>query len=146
VPVGDVGIDNQIYRPPAGPNWEQAWRVTEAILKMFHAETAANNARLVVVTGSNGIQVWPDATARMAFAKRLGVDDLLYPDRRISEFAMNNSIGSITLVDHLRQYAEQNNAYLHGFGDDLGNGHWNQLGHRVAGELIGQKLCEELSR
>jgi hypothetical protein len=27
-----------------------------------------------------------------------------------------------------------------GFSSDLGNGHWNAVGHRVAGELIAQKL------
>ncbi len=48
----------------------------------------------------------------------------------------------MNLAPLLQTYAEQNNVYLHGFGSDIGNGHWNQLGHRVAGEIIAQKLCE----
>ncbi len=42
----------------------------------------------------------------------------------------------------MQAYAEQNKVFLHGFGANIGNGHWNQLGHRLAGEWIAQKLCE----
>jgi hypothetical protein len=46
----------------------------------------------------------------------------------------------ITLAPELQAYAEKNGSFLHGFGSNLGNGHWNAVGHRVAGELIAQKL------
>ena len=46
----------------------------------------------------------------------------------------------ITLAPELQAYAEKSGSFLHGFGSDLGNGHWNAGGHRVAGELIAQKL------
>jgi hypothetical protein len=39
-------------------------------------------------------------------------------------------------------YAEKNKVYLHGFGADIGNGHWNQTGHKVAGEAIARHLCD----
>jgi len=45
------------------------------------------------------------------------------------------------LWPRLQEYADQNKAYLHGFAGDIGNGHWNQLGHRIAGELIAGDLC-----
>jgi hypothetical protein len=50
----------------------------------------------------------------------------------------------ISLAPQLSSYADQHKAFLHGFGANIGNGHWNQLGHRVAAELISQKLCSGL--
>ena len=47
-----------------------------------------------------------------------------------------------TLAPELQAYADKNKVFLHGFGANIGNGHWNQLGHRVAGEMIAQKLCD----
>jgi hypothetical protein len=40
-------------------------------------------------------------------------------------------------------YADQNKVFLHGFGSDIGNGHWNATGNKVAAELIAQKLCNK---
>ena len=30
---------------------------------------------------------------------------------------------------------------LHGFEGNIGYGHWNQNGHKLAGEIIGRALC-----
>ena len=57
---------------------------------------------------------------------------------------MRERIPVITLAPDLQQLAEQSNTFLHGFGQDLGNGHWNPAGHRAAGELLAKKLCEEV--
>jgi len=70
----------------------------------------------------------------------LGIDDLFYPDNRIRSLCDRENIPVITLAPELQAYAEKTGSFLHGFGSDLGNGHWNVVGHRVAGELIAQKL------
>ena len=140
--AAEVGVDNQIYRRPADANWEQAWRVTEALIAQMKDEVESRAAKFVVVTGSNGVQVLPNVDERAAFAKRLGVDDLYYPDRRIAEFCRAHSISAITLAPILAQRAARDKVNLHGFEGNLGYGHWNQLGHRVAGEEIGKRLCD----
>ncbi|CAN5375514.1 hypothetical protein BH10ACI3_BH10ACI3_05500 [soil metagenome] len=145
-PVADVGIDNQVYRTPADDNWNTAWNVTEALISQIRKETEANGAKFAVVTGSNGVQVLPAVEQRAAYAKYLGVNDLLYPDRRIAEYCRSKGISVITLAPELGEYAAANNVFLHGFEGNLGYGHWNQVGHRVAGEAIGRHLCEEVIR
>jgi hypothetical protein len=75
--------------------------------------------------------------------KRLGVDTLFYPDLRLKAFGDRNGFEVINLAPALQHYADENKVYLHGFGKQLGNGHWNELGHRVAGEMIAEKLCEQ---
>jgi hypothetical protein len=120
--------------------------VTEALIREMRDEVQQHGARFVVVTLSNGIQVHPDASAREAFMRRVGASDLFYPDKRIASLGERERIEVFTLAPELQLYAERNRVFLHGFGEGLGNGHWNAEGHRVAGELLTQKLCDWLNK
>lgn len=141
LPGEELGIDNLVYREPRGAEWEEAWRVTEALLVAMRDEAQAHGARFLVVTLSNGIQVYPDPAAREAFARRTGAADLFYPDLRVGAVGQREGFEVLTLAPALQAYADEHRAFLHGFGPQLGNGHWNQLGHKVAGELIAEHLC-----
>jgi hypothetical protein len=137
----ELGVDNVVYRKPNDAVWNEAWRVTEALIRQMRDEVKSRGAKLVVVTLSNGIQAYPDPAGREAFMRRVGVPDLFYPDRRIKTFCEQESIPVITLAPALQSYAEQNRVFLHGFGKEIGNGHWNEHGHLRAGEMIAQELC-----
>ena len=137
---GELGTDNVVYVEPDNPVWNDAWLVTEGLILAMRDEVSARGAKFVVVTLSNGPQVLPDPNARHAFMRRLGIEDLFYPDNRIRSLCLRENIPVITLAPELQAYAEKSGSFLHGFGSDLGNGHWNAVGHRVAGELIAQKL------
>ena len=136
----EPGIDEGIYLEPTDPAWIEAWRVTEGLLALVRDEVRAHGARLLVVTGSNGIQVHPDASVRERFARELKAEeDLLYPERRISALGEREGIEVMNLAPALREYAERNRAFIHGTD---GHGHWNALGHKLVGGLIAQRLCE----
>ncbi|HEX8706990.1 MAG TPA: SGNH/GDSL hydrolase family protein [Pyrinomonadaceae bacterium] len=141
-PAAEVGIDNLIYREPGDAVWADAWRVTEGLILLMRDEARSRGASFLVVTLSNGIQVHPDRATRQQFAERLGIADLFYPDMRIRSLCQRNEIPVLTLAPALQAYAEQNGVFLHGFGKDIGNGHWNIAGHQLAGELIAGRLCE----
>jgi hypothetical protein len=47
----------------------------------------------------------------------------------------------LNLAPALQAYADEHKVFLHGFGAERGNGHWNALGHAQAGELIAESLC-----
>jgi hypothetical protein len=49
------------------------------------------------------------------------------------------------LAPELQAYADERKVFLHGWPGDIGNGHWNENGHRVAGELLAQKMCAQLA-
>ncbi len=138
----DIGIDNVIYREPKDQVWQDAWQVTEHLLLQMRADVQAKGAKFVIVTLSNGIQVYPDSAARQNFLRRVGADNLFYPDERISQLGEREGMTVFTLAHDMQAYADQNKVFLHGFGSNQGNGHWNQLGHRVAADLIAQKFCE----
>jgi len=138
----ELGIDNQIYLEPADNVWNDAWRVTEDLIKQMASEVKARGAQFVVVTLSNPPQVVPDENFAGEFLKRIGAKDIFYPDSRIRTVCEKSGIAVITLAPELQHYAVQHKTYLHGFGKDTGNGHWNPAGHRVAGEILAKKLCE----
>ncbi|MDT5159447.1 MAG: hypothetical protein QOH51_3804 [Acidobacteriota bacterium] len=144
VPTDELGAANMSYREPSDEVWREAWRVTEKLLATMNAEVKEHGARFCVVTLSNGIQVYPDPSARQAFAERLGVEDLFYPERRFQAVGEREGFKVFNLAPDLQSYADRNRVFLHGFGAQKGNGHWNETGHAVAGEMLAQKLCEWL--
>lgn len=137
----ELGTDNLVYLEPADAVWNDAWRVTEGLILEMRNEVQTHGAKFVVVTLSNGPQVLPNRAAREEFVKRFGITDLFYPDDRIKSFGAREGISVITLAPELQEFAERNNVFLHGFGENIGNGHWNPAGHRAAGELIAKKTC-----
>jgi hypothetical protein len=142
----ELGADNLVYREPSDETWREAWRVTEGLIVLMRDEVRERGAQFVVVTLSNGIQVHPATPARAAFLRRVGATDLFYPDRRIAALGEREGFAVFTLAPELQAYAERNQVFLHGFGAELGNGHWNPEGHRVAGELLTRKLCDLLAK
>ncbi len=111
------------------------------MILLMRDEVRSKGAKFLVVTLSNGIQVHSDPALRQAFMQRVGASDLFYPDLRIKALCEREGIAVLNLAPPLQKYAEQNRLFLHGFGRDIGNGHWNVSGNRVGGEMIAGKIC-----
>jgi hypothetical protein len=141
-PTDELGVANVIYREPTDDTWRDAWAVTEKLIATMNGEVRERGARFYVVTLSNAIQVYPDALARDAFARRLGVEDLFYPDRRFRALGEREGFPVLNLAPEFQRVADERKVYLHGFGREPGNGHWNEEGHALAGELIADRLCD----
>lgn len=143
----EPGLDNWIYKPPSTPVQREAWKVAEGELELVHQETASHGAQLLVVTLSNGVQVNPDPALRRTYMEQMGVDNLFYSDLRIKALGERRGFAVLNLAPPFQAYAEQHHVFLHGFSNTrMGFGHWNANGHRYAGELIAQRLCDLLER
>jgi len=138
----DIGIDNMIYLEPQDENWKDAWRVTEGLILKMRDEVNQKGARFILVPLSNAIQVYPDQLVRQNFMNHLGVSTMFYPNLRLKALAGRENIDFLDLAEPMQAYADKNKVFLHGFGSDPGNGHWNATGHRVAAELIAQHFCQ----
>src|SRR5216683_5658007 len=138
----DIGIDNMIYLEPQDENWKEAWRVTEGLILKMRDEVNQKGARFILVPLSNAIQVYPDQLVRQNFMNQIGVSTMFYPNLRLKALAGRENIDFLDLAEPMQAYADQNKVFLHGFGSDEGNGHWNATGHRVVAELIAQHLCQ----
>jgi hypothetical protein len=142
----EEGIEDNIYRPPVTPIWEDAWRVTEGIITMMARETAAHHVPLLVVTLANPPQIYPAPSVRGYYLQTYGSTDIFYPDRRIEALGEREGFQVLNLAAPMQAYADEHHVFLAGFkSTKLGVGHWNADGHRLAGELIAQKICEMLS-
>jgi len=138
----EPGLDSEVYQPPSTPDWEEAWRVTEALLVKMRDEVRMKGARFLVVTGSSGIQVNPDAETRQKFMNSLEITNLSYPDERIKMLGRAEGFDVLNLAPSLYEYASVNRVFVQGSSETGGRGHWNEIGHRLAGELISRQICQ----
>jgi len=140
----ELGLDENVYRPPADELWDYAWRTTEAILLEMNRVLLEARVRFLVVTLSNGIQVHPDSREKQKFMVRLGLENLYYPDERIRAFLRRNGVEVVSLAPELAKLAQTRSIFLHGFENtELGGGHWNADGHEAAAEIVSQWLVDK---
>jgi lysophospholipase L1-like esterase len=142
IPV--ASIEEQMLAPPTDPKVIEAWNVTEALIAEMHRDVQAHSAEFWVAVVSMRPQVHPDPAFREALARRLGVGNLEYPERRIIALAEREQFKVIPLGRHLAEYTLRHKVFLNGGGAVAsGEGHWNVVGHRIAGEMIAARLCAE---
>ena len=140
------GLDYTIYSAPADQVWRDAWAVTEAEIEMIHQSVAGHGAQFFAVTLANPMQDIPDPAMRARYMKQLGVSNLFYPDFRIKALGERDDFPVLNLAPPMQQYADSHHVFLHGFSNtQLGSGHWNAEGHRVAGRLIAAWICQHLA-
>jgi hypothetical protein len=136
-------LSDLVYLEPSDPLWKEAWRVTEGLIVLARNEVTQRGADFLVVTLTNPIQVYPDASVRKRFMQRVGLVDLFYPDRRIKALGLREGFSVLNLAEDFQLYAEQHKVFLHGFEPNPGGGHWNKEGHRLAGKTIAERLCRD---
>jgi len=84
----------------------------------------------------------PDVAERERLRAKYGVADLTYPDRRVVSFARQHGMLGIMLAPEMQALAAATGSHLYG----LNAGHWNELGHRAAAEIIARSLCANPAR
>jgi lysophospholipase L1-like esterase len=138
----EQGLDPRVLKAPEDAQWERAWQLTEALIAGTRDLALKQGAGFLLVTVPYAIQVHPSAEARASFQRTLGAPDLFYPDRRLAQFAARHGIAAVPLAPAMQHLADETGVFFHGFpASGMGQGHWNELGHRVAAQLIAQRLC-----
>ncbi len=148
-PSPEFGQYAELYLEPTEEVWKEAWRLTEGVLLKMRDEIAQKGAKFYVVVLTNSHQVHPDVSVREELARSIGGKDLFYPDRRVEKFCQKHGIPVLLLGPDFQEYATRHKVFLHGFAhvlrNNLGTGHWNQNGHRLAGQTIADWLCPQLN-
>ena len=130
-------------RPPEEARVQEAWRVTEAMLAMLDEDVRSHGIDFLLLITTTGHQVHPDPEYRMRRRELHRTKNLLYWNDRIEAFAQSQGIVSVSLAESFVEYAEQNQTCLHGFDNAVPcGGHWNEEGHRLAGERLAEVICE----
>ncbi|MBI1312724.1 SGNH/GDSL hydrolase family protein [bacterium] len=139
----EVGLDDECFRPPQTDEWESAWQLTERLIEQMQREVTQRDSNFAVAVLTSSLQVDPDSAVRRAYAERLGVEDLSYADRRITELGERTGFETIILSEPLRNYAERTGRFVHGFSNTSpGRGHWNRDGHREAARVCAGPLLQ----
>jgi hypothetical protein len=105
---------------PRDSAWDEAWRVTEAMIGRMHQYAERNDARFAVLVAPS--------PAQMAQA-------LDYPEERLSAFGRTHGIPVIALAASMRASARP--IYS-------ARGQWTAEGHALAAELAAAALCVTL--
>ena len=136
-------VGGRFSKPPEEPHVQEAWRVTEGMLAMLDEDVRSRGVDFILLITTTGHQVHPDPEYKVRRRELLGVESLLYWNDRIEDFAQSKGIVSVSLAESFREFAEQNQTCLHGFDNAVPcGGHWNQEGHRLAGERLAEVICE----
>lgn len=138
-----------IYAPPVARTLVRAWQLSEALMLELARQVAANGSELWIVTLANAAQTTPNLPARRALERRYHVDSLFYPDHRIRDLAQAHGIPVVTLAEPLADYAAKTGEWLNGGYNEAfprGTGHWNETAHRLAAEIVGDRLCAGSAR
>jgi lysophospholipase L1-like esterase len=132
-PPSEVGLDDECFRTPQTDEWEFAWQLSERLIEQFAREVSEHGSQFAVAVLTSSQQVDPNPMVRRAYAERLGVEDLSYADRRITELGERAGFPTIILSEPLGDFAERTGRFIHGFSNTSpGRGHWNKDGHREA--------------
>ncbi|ODG97215.1 hypothetical protein A4S05_14825 [Nostoc sp. KVJ20] len=132
-----------VYNTAADPEWQEAWQLTEGLIRLIHNEAIAKKVNFAVVTVTTALQVNPDPNVRHE-QEISGQTDWFYPEKRITALGEREGFSTINLGQSFQSYAEENNVCLHGFKNAFAcDGHWNALGHELAGKIVSKTLCQQ---
>jgi len=139
----DLGRDNMMYIEPRDEDWKEGWRVTEGLILQIRDEVKQHGAGFFLMIVPTAIQVYPTPVVRENFMRFVGVNTMFYPNSRLKALAEREQIDFFDPAEQMQAYAAEHKVILNGFGQDIGNGHWNIAGHQAVAELLAQRLCSD---
>ena len=125
-----------IYRAQLGPDWEEAWQLTEAIIRKLDSEVHSRGGQLAVIIIGAPEQVYParwSAVLERYPQMQSDVWDLDAPNRRLSRALDQAGILYVDLLPAFRAAAGQPGAAALHFRRD---GHWTAAGHRLVADEV----------
>jgi len=140
--INGVPIELYVYAHDYSADWQEAWNITKALIVKIDEESEENGAHLLLVSLTNRNQVhneyWQETLETYPEMKNMEWD-LEKPEKILTNFSAENNITYLQLLPPFREHVNRTNEKVHGHYD----GHWNANGHKLAAELIYDKLIEE---
>lgn len=129
-----------LYSSTYTPKLHHGWNLTKAILKEIYVVAKENNSKTLIVLVPNKEQVYKENWD--GIKRYYSLNDQNYnlskPNDVLVEFGKECDIPVLDILPEFREHAK-NGEQLY-FKID---GHWNVNGHKLAAELIYDKLIEE---
>lgn len=130
------------YNVALDREWEEAWRLTEALIRELRRRVEERGSQLVVVIIAAPEQVYPERWERTVSLdptlQTLNLD-LEGPNKRLASFLNQEGIPYVDLLPAFRAAAAQPGAPALHLRHD---GHWTPAGHALAARVIQQYLVD----
>ena len=130
-----------VYRRPPTEQWQDAFTLTNALLRALDKEVTASGGRLVVALLTAQEQVYPELWDGLLLRYPAMQDkdwDLEQPNRVLYGILDGRNIPYIDLLPVFRAFAADSRTLLHLRHD----GHWTPTAERLAGEAIYEFLTQ----
>ena len=122
------------------PELNYSWNLTKALLKEIDITAKENNAKTLIVLIPSKLQIHDEFWEKIK--RQYTLNDQNYklskPNDILVQFGSDNDISVLDMLPTFREHAK-NGERLYFYKD----GHWNEKGHKLAAELIYDKLIEE---
>lgn len=138
--VDSTYLDFEVYRREPDPEWGEAWRVTEALVRAVRNEAKGMGARFLLVAIPGAVELaTPDAVAKDFPGYRAEDYDLAAPRQRLRQLAEGEGMEYVPIFDAFAEDLRTRNGVL----TDLYYwcvGHLAPGGHRVVAQAIAERL------
>ena len=140
--LGEAGVDNLVFISPPPLEWEQAWRVTEALIAQMNEDAGARKVPFHLAVLGTAAETHPDPAVPSALAATIGVNNLHYPRERLAVLGNRQGFPVLDMVTPLAKLAAQKNQCLHGEpGAAPCTGHYTAAGHQALARELAEYLC-----
>ncbi|NEQ41563.1 MAG: SGNH/GDSL hydrolase family protein [Okeania sp. SIO3I5] len=131
------------FREPPNSAWQEAWKITDELIGIIAKEVQEKGVEFKIATVMSHVQVHPDKEWRERYTKTMDIQDWSYPTRRLKKLGEIHNFSVIDLIEPFQNYIAENPVCVHGFKNTkMCSGHWNATGHKLAGEIIAENLCQ----
>ena len=109
----------------------------------MNEEVIQKDKKFILATLSVPFQVHPEKIYREKYIKKHSIEDIFYPENRLTKLGKENNFDVISLAEDMQKHAIKSKIFFHGFRNSiLGDGHLNEEGHNISSELLSSKICK----
>jgi hypothetical protein len=123
-------FDLDVFNENPDSAWDSAYAVTEKQIALLRNEVISNSSEFCIMLIPDSYQT------EQPESECVKGRDLLKPNKFLREAAASRRIPLFDLFDTFDSEHRQNGSHMYGFGENLGNGHWNEKGHMLAAKTI----------
>ena len=128
----------QLFREPAPSRIDFGWELTDLLFQRMQEVATGQSAQLVVVLLPLEYQISDEIFDDFVRTSGVSADEMDQdrPQRMMEEIGRKTGIQMIDLRPAFRQWTAENDGGLYVIGD----GHWNETGHRLATDAVARAL------
>lgn len=134
--VDFISVDFQIYLRKYPEVWQKAWEAERKVINEFKRRVERDGGKYLLVSGTDGFCVHKELFEKSILRNNQVFDCFKY-EKILTSIAKEDKINYLGLYPHFLNRVKSNPTAMTVFECD---GHWNEIGHRYAGEILFEYL------